>query len=116
VFDLWFAHSAEYVVGEIEECMHRYGAREFIFLDDNFMLNPKRVEAICRLIIERGLKISLDVLPGVSVWTLSEGIIDLMIKAGLYRVNLPIESGNPETLKFIRKPIDLELSKRMIEY
>jgi anaerobic magnesium-protoporphyrin IX monomethyl ester cyclase len=116
VFDTWLAHSAEYVVGEMEECVRKYGTREFVFLDDNFMLNPQRVEKICTLIVERGLKVTLDVLPGVSVWTLSEKIIDLMIKAGLYRVCLPIESGNPETLKFIRKPIDLDRSREMIDY
>lgn len=116
VFDTWVAHSPEYVVGEMEECIRKYGAREFVFLDDNFMLNPQRVEKICALIVERGLEVTLDVLPGVSVWTLSEDIIDLMIKAGLYRVCLPVESGNPETLKFIRKPIDLVRTKELIDY
>jgi radical SAM superfamily enzyme YgiQ (UPF0313 family) len=92
-----------YIVGEIEECVRKYGAREFIFLDDNFMLNPKRVDEICALIVERGLKISIDILPGVAVWTLSHRIIDRMIQAGLYRVCLPVESGNPKTLEFIRR-------------
>lgn len=116
VFDTWYAHSPEYVVGEMEECVRKYGAREFIFLDDNFMLKTQRVERICALIVERGLKISIDILPGISVWTLSEKIIDLMIQAGLYRVCLPVESGNPKTLKFIRKPIDLKKATRMIDY
>lgn len=116
VFDTWFAHSAEYVVGEMEECVRKYGAREFVFLDDNFMLNPQRVAQICALIVERGLNVSLDVLPGVSVWTLTEEIIDVMVKAGLYRVCLPVESGNPKTLEFIRKPIDLARAKHMIDY
>src|SRR5438034_1103898 len=57
VFDVWQAHSPEYVVGEIAECVRKYGAREFIFLDDNFMLKTKRIEEICRLIVQRGLKV-----------------------------------------------------------
>ena len=116
VFKVWQAHGAAYVVSEIEECVRKYGAREFIFLDDNFMLNPKRVDEICALIVERGLKISIDILPGVAVWTLSHRIIDRMIDAGLYRVCLPVESGNPKTLEFIRKPVNLEKTKEMIEY
>jgi len=116
VFDVWQAHGAEYVVGEIEECVRKYGAREFIFLDDNFMLRTKRVEEICRLIVQRGLKVSFDVLPGISVWTLSERLIDLMVEAGLYRVCLPIESGNPKTLEFIRKPVNLDRTRQMIDY
>ena len=116
VFKVWQAHGAAYVVGEIEECVRKYGAREFIFLDDNFMLNPKRVDEICALIVERGLQISIDILPGVAVWTLSPRIIDRMIEAGLYRVCLPVESGNPKTLEFIRKPVNLEKTMEMIEY
>ncbi len=116
VFKVWQAHGAAYVVDEIEECVRKYGAREFIFLDDNFMLNPRRVDEICTLIVQRGLKISIDILPGISVWTLSERIIDRMIEAGLYRVCLPVESGNPKTLEFIRKPVNLERTKEMIEY
>lgn len=112
----WYAHSAQYVVEEMEECIRKYGTREFIFLDDNFMLNPKRVVAICELIVERKLQVSLDILPGISVWTISEPIIDLMVKAGVYRVCLPIESGNPRTLKFINKPIDLDKARHMIDY
>jgi radical SAM superfamily enzyme YgiQ (UPF0313 family) len=116
VFKTWQAHSAAYVVGEIEECVRKYGAREFIFLDDNFMLKTKRVAEICALIVQRGLKISIDILPGVSVWTLTDRIIDCMIDAGLYRVCLPVESGNPKTLEFIRKPVNLEHTEEMIEY
>ncbi len=112
----WRAHGAAYVVNEMEECIRKYGTREFIFLDDNFMLNPARVKEICDLIIERKLGVSIDILAGISVWTLSEPLIDRMIEAGLYRVILPVESGNPETLKFIGKPVDLDKTLSMIDY
>lgn len=112
----WRAHGAGYVVDEMQACIDKYGAREFVFLDDNFMLHPARVGAICDLIIERRLDVSIDILAGIAVWTLSEALIDRMIKAGLYRVILPIESGNPDTLRFIGKPVNLEKGKTMIEF
>jgi len=116
VYDKWYSHSNEYVVAEMKECIENFGTKEFIFLDDNFMWKPRRVAEICQLIIDTKLNVSIDIMTGISVWTLSETIIDTMVKAGLYRVCLPIESGNPDTLKFIKKPVDLEKTKTMIEY
>jgi anaerobic magnesium-protoporphyrin IX monomethyl ester cyclase len=116
VQDTWNSHSPEYVVDEIQHCIERYGYREFIFVDDNFMLRREWCTRIFELIIQRNLKISLDILSGVSVWTLRPEVIDLMIEAGLYRVVLPIESGNPKTLKFIKKPVDLDKAIANIEH
>ncbi len=116
VSNKWRAHSAEYVVDEIEECMKSFGSREFAFLDDNFMLDTDRVMKICSLIIERKLDITFDVMSGISVWKFNEKMIDLMVEAGLYRACLPIETGNPQTIKFIRKPINLKRMKQVIEH
>ena len=116
VQDKWNEHSPEYVVDEIEHCVSEYGIREIVFVDDNFMLNKKWVVRICELIVERKLDIAIDVMPGISVWTLSPQIIDTMVEAGLYRICMPIESGNPETIKFIKKPVDLDKAVRSIDH
>jgi len=116
VHDEWNAHSPEYVVDEIQHCVERYGAREVVFVDDNFMLDQRWAKRIFELVVARGIRVSLDVMAGVAVWTLSEKMIDLMIRAGVYRVCLPIESGNPETLRFIKKPVNLDNAKAMIDY
>ncbi len=112
----WNEHSPEYVVNEIEHCVKEYGAREVAFVDDNFMLHKEWVVRICELIVQRRLNIALDVFSGTAIWTLSPAIIDLLVEAGLYRVMLPIESGNPETLRFIKKPVDLDKAVERIEY
>jgi anaerobic magnesium-protoporphyrin IX monomethyl ester cyclase len=112
----WNNHSPEYVVDEIEHCVTRYGTKEVVFVDDNFMLDKKWSLRICELIIERKLKIAFDVMPGVAVWTLSPSVIDTMVEAGLYRVALPVESGNPKTLRFIKKPVDLKKAVENIDY
>lgn len=116
VHDRWSAHSPEYVVSEIQHCVEHYGAREIVFADDNFMLDQRWAARILKLIAERRLGISIDIMAGVAVWTLGEAMIDLMVRAGVYRVCLPIESGNPETIRFIKKPVDLERARRMIDY
>ena len=116
VQDKWNAHAPEYVVDEIEHCATRYGTKEVVFVDDNFMLDPKRVVRICELIVKRKLKVALEVMPGVSVWTLNPSVIDTMVAAGLYRVTLPIETGNPKTLRFIKKPVNFDKVRASIDY
>jgi radical SAM superfamily enzyme YgiQ (UPF0313 family) len=116
VHDQWTAHSPEYVVDEIAYVVERYGAREIVFVDDNFMLDQQWALRVFDLVIARGLGISLDIMAGVAVWTLSEAMIDRMLRAGVYRVCLPIESGNPETVRFIKKPINLRKAVDMIDY
>ena len=112
----WSAHSPEYVADEVQHCVEDHGAREIVFVDDNFMLDKRWAARVFELIAARDLGIALDVMAGVAVWTLSETMIDLMARAGLYRVCLPIESGNPATLRFIRKPVDLDKVAAMIDY
>lgn len=116
VHDQLVAHSPEYVVDEIQHCVERYGAREVVFVDDNFMLDQRWARRVFELVAERGLGISFDVSAGVSVWTLSRSMIDTMIRAGVYRVCLPIESGNPATISFIKKPVNLAKAVEMIDY
>jgi radical SAM superfamily enzyme YgiQ (UPF0313 family) len=116
VQDQWNAHSPEYIVREIAHCVERYGAREIVFVDDNFMLDKRWAARVFELVAERGLRVSVDIMAGIAVWTLSEAMIETMIRAGVYRVCLPIESGNPSTLAFIKKPVNLDKAFEMIDY
>jgi len=116
VHDQLVAHSPEYVVGEIRHMVERHGAREIVFVDDNFMLDQRWARRVFELVAESGLDVTLDVMAGVSVWTLSKSMIDTMVRAGVYRVCLPIESGNPETIAFIKKPVNLAKTVEMIDY
>jgi radical SAM superfamily enzyme YgiQ (UPF0313 family) len=47
--------SPEYVVGEVEELVNKYGIDSVLFFDDNFALSKPRVKKISALIKERGL-------------------------------------------------------------
>lgn len=116
VWDKWTFRSPRNVVDEIEHLNTKFGINEFSFIDDNFMLNKERIRGICEEILDRKLNISFEVNPGISVWMINKEIIDLMVRAGLYRICLPIESGCEETLNFIGKPVNLDKSKSMIQY
>ncbi len=116
VWNKWVCRSPKNVVDEIQYLNSEFGINEFSFIDDNFMFNKERVKQICSEIIKRKINIFFEVNPGISVWTIDREVIDLMVKAGLYRICLPIESGARKTLEFIGKPVDLQKTIEMIDY
>jgi magnesium-protoporphyrin IX monomethyl ester (oxidative) cyclase len=111
----WIARSAEDVLDEIEYLVKTYGIREFHFLDDNASVNRKRFAAICQGIIDRKLNITWACPTGLAIWTLDKALLAIMKRAGCYKLCFGIESGHPETLKFIRKKLNLARVKQVIK-
>ncbi|MCK5600234.1 radical SAM protein, partial [Candidatus Pacearchaeota archaeon] len=103
----WRALSAERVIEDIEYMVKNFGVREIIIYDDQFIVDKKRVHRICDLIIEKKLNITLSLPAGTSAWLLDKALLRKMKKAGFYRLCFPIETGNENTIKFIRKNINL---------
>lgn len=103
----WRARSPQRVIEEIDRLVADYGIREISFCDDQLIGNPDWVSDLCDLIIGRNYRLSLTLPAGTSVWLCSPELLAKMRKAGFYRLNLPVESGSPNTLKFIRKPVHL---------
>jgi len=101
------ARSAKNILAEIELLVSRYGIKEIHFIDDNFSLERKHVEDICRGIIAKGWKIKWAAPNGIRVDTLDEGLIRLMKKSGCYSLSFGVESGNQKTLDYIKKGIIL---------
>lgn len=111
----WRPRSLENVFEEIEQLHHQYGIMEFVVLDDQFILNKKRINDFCDYFIRRDLNISFSNVAGISAWLADDDeILKKMRLAGFYKITLPIESGNDETLKIIKKPVDLEQVKRLV--
>lgn len=111
---VWRGRSPESIVREIQDLVADYGVKEVAFYDDQFLVSKKWVHDICDLIIKSKLGISLTLPSGTSVWMADEGLLRKMKKAGFYRLHLPIESGNQNTIKFIRKPVNLEAALETI--
>jgi magnesium-protoporphyrin IX monomethyl ester (oxidative) cyclase len=112
----WRGRSPQNVVDEIEELVNKYGVREIAFLDDSASVDKKRWNAICDELISRKLNIKWTTPNGIAHWTLDKPTIKKMYEAGCYRITFGIESGNPETRKFLGKPYPLKQAKELIQY
>ena len=110
----WRPKNAVNTFKEIKELYEKYGAREIVFYDDSFIVDKKRVKELCELIIKSKIKIKLNAISGLTVWTLDKELLTIMKKAGFYRLGFPIETGSENTLRFIRKPVDLKKTKEII--
>lgn len=113
---IWRGRSPKSIILEIEDLIINYGVKEIAFYDDQFLIDKKWVNEICDLIIEKKYGIFLSLPAGTSVWIADENLLKKMKKAGFYRLNLPVESGNLNSLKFIRKPVKLESVLKVIRY
>lgn len=103
------AHSAEYVVLEMEKCK-KMGINEIMIYDDTFTVDRQRVVDICKKIIDNELNIVWDVRARVN--TVDEKLLNLMARAGCKRIHYGVESGTQKILNVLRKGITLEMVEK----
>ncbi len=95
--------SPERIVDEMEELIHRYGAKDIAFVDSLFMLNRERVYNVVDEIQRRGVKVHWTCTVRANATT--PEILQDMKRAGCWRVRLGAEAGNDDVLKFIKKEV-----------
>jgi len=110
----WRSRTMAKITEEIEYLVAKYGIREIIINDDQFMTRKDRVHEFCDYFIQRKLDLSFSYDSGVSAWLVNAELLAKMKRAGFYSLRFPIESGNVETLKYIKKPINLVKAKALI--
>lgn len=106
----WRPYSVDRVVAEVERLYREHGVRTFYFVDDNFMVDLRRVERILERIREQGMDIFWGT-QGVRVDTInrmSPEFIDRLEASGCRELSVGVESGNPEILKMIDKRIRVQ--------
>jgi len=95
------ARSPENVIEEIGNLQAQYGMTGVMFRDPIFSLDMTRVQRLCELILENGLKV---------LWIcethprfLTPVLVQLMARAGCVAVKLGIESGDVEVMRESRR-------------
>lgn len=102
----------ENIFNEIEELVHKFGAKEIRFFDDTFTLNKERIFEICEGFKRRKLDIPWTCL--TSVTTVSEKLLKTIRKAGCWQVLYGLESGDKRMLEILGKGNTLQQNKKAV--
>jgi anaerobic magnesium-protoporphyrin IX monomethyl ester cyclase len=102
--------SSDNVLEEIQQYYEKYSSTFFSFLDDSFISNPKYTIELCDSLIRfrEAENIDLQWSCITRVDNINAELLTKLTDAGCVSINFGIESGSNETLKIIKKGIDLE--------
>lgn len=98
--NLWRPRSVENILEELQ-LLESQGYRQFLFVDDNFTLNPKRVIKLCQMI--RKEKLDIEWICEGRVDGSKLGMLRELVKAGCRMFYLGIESASQKVLDYYDK-------------
>jgi radical SAM superfamily enzyme YgiQ (UPF0313 family) len=103
------------VVDEIEYLNKEFGIRFIEVLDDDFTYSRQRSLDICHEIIRRKLDIVWTAKNGLIACSLNKELVEAFYESGCRYIQIGVESGNKEILKWIRKPLSIPKLLRVRE-
>jgi anaerobic magnesium-protoporphyrin IX monomethyl ester cyclase len=101
----WRSRSAEHVVNEFKQ-LREQGYGSVYFVDDHFLLQPKRIQAICQGINDAGVTIQWGCEGRVD--STAQHLFPAMAKAHCRTLMFGIESGSQKVLDRLKKDQTLE--------
>lgn len=107
------AHSPEYVIEEMELLEKKFQMEFVVIEDDTFTVDDARVEKICRLKMQRGLRLEWNCF--ARSFEMRPDLARLMKDAGCRIINFGIESGNADVFKRVKKGGSLDTLKSAIK-
>jgi len=93
----------EYLMEEIQYLKRRWGVKELVFFDNNFNANKQHTRKLCARMIQDKVNLPFNVVHGMRVGTVDEETVELMARAGCYKVSIGVESGDQKMLDYINK-------------
>lgn len=118
----WRAMSPETVLDQLKRIIRDYDIRGFLFTDDNFFIDMERAHGILERIVRADLKISISKLQirADAICRLDKEFLQLMVRAGVKRFSVGIESGSQRILDLIKKDCSveeiIEANRKLIPY
>ncbi len=101
------------IVGELETLVEEYGINAFMFEDSTFIADSSWVHGICDEMTGRGLELKWCC--NVRADLLTEELLDHMVRAGLSKINMGVESASQRVLDEIyEKGITVEGVRRAL--
>jgi radical SAM superfamily enzyme YgiQ (UPF0313 family) len=107
------AESPERTVDRIERLMDLYALNAIHIIDDEFFTQRKRARQVCKLILERGIEVTLRTNCRIDyIDRMNKDDLRLFRRAGFKHLYLGAESGNDRVLALIDKGITREQIER----
>jgi len=106
--------SAENILSEMKLLQENYGVKIFNFFDDAFTANRKKTYELCEGMIKKLQGMRWHCITRVDL--VDQNLLRKMKEAGCQHINYGVESGDPETLKRIRKMISLDQVKKALTW
>lgn len=107
----WVPMSAEYSVNNIEFLYNRYSIKSFLLIDLDFFFDLERVRRFCRLLLEKGLKVSWHN-QGVRVaemFDMDDEFVQLLKESGFREFEaIGTESGSQRIVDLMGKQYKIE--------
>jgi len=100
--------SAENIIQEMEYAIVHYGAHTFSFADEIFLFNNRETRELLQLMINRSLPKRIRWSGLTRANLVNPELVNLAKKAGCFRLEMGVESGDDEILKAINKGITVE--------
>jgi hypothetical protein len=105
-------HSPACFVDQLE-LLYRRGVTYFFFSDDTFALKEARVIDICRLIIQKGLRITWQAISRVE--NVTEDMLYWMRRAGCIQISYGVESGSEKIRRLLNKQLNTAQVRRAFD-
>ena len=118
----WRAMKPEAVLDQLKRIIRDYGLRGFLFTDDNFFGDLERGRRILEEIVRADLGISISKVQARvdTICKMDDDFLKLLVRAGVKRLAIGVESGSPRLLDLLQKDIALndviEANRRLIPY
>ena len=92
-------HSIEYIIHSLKYLREHFGIREFHIEDDNFTSDRKYVTNFCQRLIDEKLNFTWTAANGIRLDSLTEELLAIMVKSGMYSISVGIESSSDQIRK-----------------
>jgi anaerobic magnesium-protoporphyrin IX monomethyl ester cyclase len=118
----WRAMDPETVLDQLKRIIRDYGIRGFLFTDDHFFIDTERAFRIIEGILRANLNISISKLQirADTINRLDKEFLQVMVKAGVKRFSVGVESGSQRMLDLMKKDCSvedfIEANRKLIPY
>ena len=106
----WRAMQPATVLDQLKRVIRDYDIRGFLFSDDHFFIDMKRAYGILEQIVRADLNITISKLQirADTICRMDRDFLDLVVRAGVKRMTVGVESGNQRILDLIKKDVLVE--------